>query len=248
MKRLQPAPLLNYVVRLNETRVKISVRRSFLFGAIFLTLALCCLTTWFGLAAYRSLRIRDPNIVTPALRAALKDPDKNVRYNAASALWKLGTKARAALPELIEAHEDPDQDVREQVDNVLWDLAPEEVARPLLVEEHTPMVAGSVTTQTLSRLEGGELYPLIRPGTRLRCATYQSVADHPLYLYRGSTLKKSEDHFLGLFEAVPWTTPPTNIDIQVVYIVDNDRILLCARDYGRKQFVELRRVEDEAPK
>jgi len=47
---------------------------------------------------------------------------------------------------------------------------------------------------------------------------------------------------------VPRTAAPTNINIQVVYIVENERILLCARDYERKEFVELRRVEEDAIK
>lgn len=190
----------------------------------------------------------DPNIIVPALKATLKDPYQSVRFSTAAGLWNFGTQARAAIPELIEARQDPDPEVRDEIDNVLWDLAPERIAKPLVIEEHTPMVAGGITTQTLSRLEGGELYAVIASGRRGRCVSYQSVGSQALYLYRGSTLKSSEDHFLGRFVAVPRTSPPTNINIQVVYIVDEERILLCARDCERKEFVAFRRVEDEKAK
>jgi hypothetical protein len=31
----------------------------------------------------------------------------------------------------------------------------------------------------------------------------------------------------------------------VVYVIDGQQILLCARDYNRQQFLELRRVDNE---
>jgi len=37
---------------------------------------------------------------------------------------------------------------------------------------------------------------------------------------------------------------PTNSSVEVACIIDHQQILLCARDYNRKQFVELRRVDN----
>jgi hypothetical protein len=48
----------------------------------------------------------------PALTAALKDPNKNVRVGAAYALAKIGPDARPAIPKLREALKDRDLDVR----------------------------------------------------------------------------------------------------------------------------------------
>jgi hypothetical protein len=96
----------------------------------------------------------------------------------------------------------------------------------------------------ITKGHAGELWTLIPQGKAVRCAVYQSVIT-PLYLYRGLTLTTTNDHFLGRFE-VPGI--PTNSSVEVVYIIDHQQILLCARDYNRKQFVELRRVENEAAK
>lgn len=195
----------------------------------------------------------DPNIVVPVLKTLLKDPKTEVRFNAVAALQSFGTHARAAIPELLEARSDQDQGVRDNVDDLLWRLVPEKVAKPLVVEESTPMVVGGMTSEALSQRGWGygpdeKLFTLIPRGKPVRNAVYQSEGDQPLYLYRGVTQTTAKDHFLGHFEAVPWPTPPTNINIEVAYIVDNERILLCARDHERKQFVELRRVEKEAVK
>jgi hypothetical protein len=195
----------------------------------------------------------DPDIVVPALKSLLKDPKTEVRFNAVAALRRFGTRARPAIPELMEARSDQDQGVRDEVDDLLWGLVPEKVAKPLVVEESTPMVAGGITTEALSQRGWGygpdeKLFTLIPQGKAVRCAMYQGVGDQPLYLYRGRTQTPAKDHFLGHFEAVPSPAPATNINIEVAYIVDNERIVLCARDHERKQFVELRRVETEAAK
>jgi hypothetical protein len=106
------------------------------------------------------------------------------------------------------------------------------------------MVANDVTTEALSRSgpgrSDGELWTLIPQGKPVRCVTYQSVTT-PLYLYRGLTLNSTNDHFLGRFEVAGI---PTNTSIEVVYIIDHQQILLCARDDDRKTFVELRKVEN----
>jgi hypothetical protein len=198
----------------------------------------------------------DPDVVVPAFRAALKDSMPEVRFNAVAALRDFSRRATSAIPDLLEALRDPailqDKPLKNEIENILWNLVPETVAKPLVIEEPTPMVVGGVTTEALSQRAWGfgpdeKLFTLIPQGTRVRYCTYQAVGGNPLYLYRGLTLKGAKDHFLGHFEAVP-LTPATNLNVEIVYIIDEHRILLCARDDNRGEFLELRRVETEIPK
>lgn len=190
----------------------------------------------------------DPSIVVPALKGMLKDSKPEVRFNAIAALRTFGTRASSAIPELGEALQDQDESVKEEAEDLLWNFVPEKLAKPLVVEDATPMVSDGVTTQALSRTgpgrSDGELLTLIPQGKPERCVTYQSVTT-PLYLYRGLTLNSTKDHFLGRFEVAGI---PTNISVEVVYIIDHQQILLCARDYDRKTFVELRKVDNELAK
>jgi HEAT repeats len=180
----------------------------------------------------------DPSIVVPAMKRMLKDPEGAVRSSAVAALERV----RSAIPELLEVLHDQDPEVREQVENALWNLAPEKVAQPIVVEDATPMVANGVTTEAFSHEAYGQFWTIIPQGKSGRCVVYQSVIT-PLYLYRGVTLTSTNDHFLGRFEVA---NIPTNSSVEVACIIDHQQILLCARDYNRKQFVELRRVDDGA--
>ena len=57
--------------------------------------------------------------------------------------------------------------------------------------------------------------------------------------------RTSADYFLARFEAAE---PTINTNFEVVYIIDDQQIRLCARDYNRKEFLVLRRVEDKKEK
>jgi len=41
-------------------------------------------------------------------------------------------------------------------------------------------------------------------------------------------------------------SPPTNVNAQVVCVIADQQITLCARDHTRKLFLEVRRLENEA--
>lgn len=193
----------------------------------------------------------DPNIVVPAIKVMLKDPNRDVRWRAAGELWLRASDlatipaVRSAIPELLDALQDQDPAVKEDVENALWNLAPEKVAKPLVVEDATPMVTDGVTTEALSHEAYGEVWTIIPKGKAVRYARYNSTIT-PVCLYRGQT-STTNDHFLGCFEV---TGIPTNssAEIEIVFIVDQRQILLCARDYNRKQFVELRRAANAVAK
>src|SRR5262245_7401725 len=57
-----------------------------------------------------------------AWRKDLKDPDPQVRREAAEALGEIGAKAKAAVPDLGEALNDPDDRVRIKVSLALWSI------------------------------------------------------------------------------------------------------------------------------
>jgi hypothetical protein len=198
-----------------------------------------------GLTAFCAIE-GDANIVVPAIKGMLKDPNQDVRLGVAIYL-RNGSRipaVRSAIPELLEALQDPalkeQPDLKEQVENALWDLAPEKIAKPLVVEDATPMVTNGVTTEALSHEAYGELRTVIPRGKAVRCSRYDWTRS-PVRMYRGPT-STTNDHFLGRFEVVG-TPTNSSAEVEFVFIVDHRQILLCARDYSRKQFVELRRVE-----
>jgi HEAT repeat protein len=61
----------------------------------------------------------------PDLIDALRIPDKQMRVEAAQALWDLGPEAKAAVPALIEALQDQDEAVRVSVILTLGIMGPD---------------------------------------------------------------------------------------------------------------------------
>jgi hypothetical protein len=192
-----------------------------------------------------------PSVVVPAMKSALRDPKLEVRWNAIVALSRFGRNARSAVPELLQAFDDPaklgDETIKEQVEIALWNIAPETIAKPLVVEERTPMVANGVTTEALDLLFNGERNTLIPSGTPVPCvaACWSSEPRGLLRLYRGTNQAAAKDHFLGQFEVVGLPPPPAGVNAQVLCVIANQQICLCARDYNRKVFLEVRRAEDK---
>jgi hypothetical protein len=58
----------------------------------------------------------------PALARALRDPDEEVRFNAAAALGLMGAEAGPAVPALQMALNDPSPDVRAAAHKALWEI------------------------------------------------------------------------------------------------------------------------------
>jgi hypothetical protein len=207
----------------------------------------------------------EPDEVLPALRSVLKDPNKRVCWNAIMGLRKHGTRARPAVPDLLEVLKDetvgvsPEQPVlaewREQVEFALWSIAPETIARVLVVENSTPMVVNGVTTEALIRRDGDRISTVIPSGSTVPSAAYSSWEGEVdsrlqivLDLYRGTNQATGMNYDLGQFEVLGIPPPPARVRVQVAYVVVNQQILLCAYDEKRKVFLEMRRVDTSATK
>jgi hypothetical protein len=193
----------------------------------------------------------EPSVVVPALRGFLKDPRIDVRDAAMVSLAAFGGHARSAVPEILTAfpyHMNEGDSQKEDLETSLWRIAPEKTGTPLVVEDSTPMVANGVTTKTLDVLYNGERRTLIRHGTPLPCVTqlWDGAPPAPFKLYRGANPTTAKDHFLGQFEVTGVPSPPTNVEVQVVCVIVDHQILLCARDMTRKLFLEVRRLGTEA--
>lgn len=63
----------------------------------------------------------------PRMLAALKNPDAQVRVNAANALGVMGQDAKPAIPDLIKTLKDQNKDVRERAAQALVQMGPEAV-------------------------------------------------------------------------------------------------------------------------
>src|SRR5262249_33527604 len=132
-----------------------------------------------------------PDIVLPALTGALKDPSVNVRWNALAGVSMLGSRGRPAVSEILKMLNDPGMvgsiSIIQQVETTLWRIAPEQVGKPLVVEETTPMISNGVTTAALKLTLFGQRKTLIPPGRPVPAvAQYWNSDPRPwLALYRG---------------------------------------------------------------
>jgi HEAT repeat protein len=80
-------------------------------------------------------RIGTPTAVT-SLGEMLRDPDPELRKDAARGLARMGSDARAAVPQLIAALDDKDPEVRRHATRALGEIGPAaSEAVPALVEE-----------------------------------------------------------------------------------------------------------------
>ncbi|MBI1176351.1 hypothetical protein GC207_02810 [bacterium] len=83
-----------------------------------------------AIASLGELRLK-PDLVVPALAAALDDPRGLVRIAAEVALQKYGAAAKAAIPALLRALSDPQIDVRQYATNAVEAIDPNVLPRLL---------------------------------------------------------------------------------------------------------------------
>jgi len=207
-------------------------------------------TRFYAVTAVMSIG-GEPGVVIPALTAALKDAKVGVRWNALNGLGRFGGRARSAVPEILKMLDDPGMvgtdSIIPQVTVTLWHIAPEQVGRPLVIEDPTPMITNGVTAQALKAVFDGKRRAIIRPGRAVPIlGQYWNSDPRPrLTLYRGDL--EANDHFLGDFEVldVPASDSP---NITTLFVLADGKLFLCARDPGRNQFLEARRVDAAAMK
>jgi hypothetical protein len=191
----------------------------------------------------------DYDVVAPPLARALQDSNVNVRWNALTALARFGSRARPLVPEIQAMLNDPGTvgttRITEQVENTLWEIAPEKVGKPLVVEDVTPIIANGMTIEALKVVFHGKRQTLIPAGKSVP-VLYQYWNSDPrprLTLYRGATNSDEKDHFLGHFEVMDVPTS-TFINISTLCVIADGQMVLCARDNTRKQFLEIRRIQE----
>ena len=159
----------------------------------------------------------------------------------------MSLRARSAVPELLKALNDPVtlgyEGLKQQLEYVLWHIAPEKVGKPLIIENATPMTADGMTVQAVDVLYEGRRRTLIKPGRSVPCLTqfWDSAPRSPLVLFRSVT-QTNGDHFLGEFEVMGISPPPSNVNVSVLCIIAEQQIILSARDNDRKDFLEIRKV------
>src|SRR5262245_62017876 len=111
------------------------------------------------------------------------------------------------------------------------------------------MITNGVTAQALKLIFQGKRQTLIQPGRAVPISgQYWNSDPRPrLTLYRGPSGSEDADDFLGHFEVLDLPASD-NLNVSTLCVVANGQIILCARDNHRDLFLEIRRVETEAPK
>ena len=187
----------------------------------------------------------EPDVIIPAMVPMLRDSKREIRWNAAVALSLLHGRARAAVPPLQDALRaataGPDRDFQRALETALWRIAPEEVGYPLVVELAGPMVEQGRTSESLELVFNGERRTLIPAGKAVPCLAqfWDSEPRGVLHLYRGS----GEAGRLGGFEVPGLAAPPTNLNISVLCVVTDQRVVLCARDNNTEGFLRMQRAD-----
>jgi len=91
----------------------------------------------------------------------------------------------------------------------------------------------------------GERKAIIPVGRRTPAlAQYYNSDPRPrLLLYRGSAEPGGADHFLGAFEVMGVPESP-NVNVSTLFVLNEGRLIICARDNQRDMFLEIRRLPD----
>jgi hypothetical protein len=190
----------------------------------------------------------EPDIVIPALRGALGDPKPEVRWNASSGLVKYWRRASSAVPDLLAAIADPltatNQALKQQFEYVIWQIAPEHVGIRTIVEESTPLIASGMTTQAVDFVYKGQRRKFITTGRQVPCLMqfFDSGPRSSISLYR-TNAADGKDVFLGDFQVIGMSSSEDRVNVSLLCIVAEGKILLTARDNNSDSFLEVRRIK-----
>jgi molecular chaperone DnaK len=126
--------------------------------------------------------------------------------------------------------------------------------QPLVVEDNTPIVAASRTTEALGiETLGGVFTPLIKPGTTVPCSLaeiFSTAADGQsqimVTLFRGTNQMTSSNHALGRFQVVGIPSAPRGTPkVEITFAITERQILLSARDLTSKTDLQIQKVGGE---
>ena len=124
----------------------------------------------------------------------------------------------------------------------------------LVVEDKTPIVMGSSTTESLGiETLGGVFTPLIKPGTTVPCSLaeiFSTAADGQsqimVTLFRGTNQMSSSNHALGQFQIVGIPSAPRGTPkVEITFTITQQQILLSARDLTSKTDLQIQKVSGE---
>ena len=182
-------------------------------------------------------------LLVPALRRALKDPELEVRAHAANGLILLGDAARPALPELIELLDDPPQpngdSIRYIVEKALWWVAPEYLPNALVAGGAELLVKDGITIQNIVIEQEGVRHTIVPTGTAVPCKglLWSFAPRKPFRVYARDFVNVIE-HLIGEFQLDPTILSGKP---QLFCAVTEEQIYLCARESS--QALSLRRRE-----
>jgi molecular chaperone DnaK len=126
--------------------------------------------------------------------------------------------------------------------------------QPLVVEDNTPIVAASRTTEALGiETLGGVFTPLIKPGTTVPCSLaeiFSSAADGQsqimVTLFRGTNQMTSSNHALGRFQVVGIPSAPRGAPkVEITFAITERQISLSARNLTSKTDLQIQKVGGE---
>jgi hypothetical protein len=192
----------------------------------------------------------DPKILILALQSMLKDPMHEIRANAAVALdVGFGSRARASVPALLEARDDlargGDKVQTGIIEQSLWHIAPESVGKPLNVEDARSMITNGITSEALDLESSSRRRTLIPAGKRVPCEGqfWTQQPRGPFTLYRNSGATTNAARNLGEYEVIGIKPPPADVNVSLLLVVTESKIILCARaNEDHPEFLEIRRV------
>jgi hypothetical protein len=153
------------------------------------------------------------------------------------------------VPVLLAALNDPTTDnykgLKEQFETVLWRIAPDKVGKPLVIEETTPLIAGGVTAELVEMVYNGQRRTLIQTNRAVPCLSEfaYGAPRGTISFYRRAPGTPGDGHFLGSFEVVGIPAAPTNVNISLLCIIVDQRIVLNARENSTRQFMQIRRAD-----
>jgi molecular chaperone DnaK (HSP70) len=127
--------------------------------------------------------------------------------------------------------------------------------QPVVVEDDTPIVGASGTTEALGiETLGGVFTPLIKPGSTVPCThseVFSTAADGQsqimVTLFRGTNQMRTSAHALGRFQVVGIPAARRGTPkVEITFAITQTQILLSARDLTQMTDLQIRRLSGDS--